>query len=75
MENPIMTFLVNGVQLVKEPFHTCNQNGCGVILHNITAQTGGSYRCEVSGDAPSFRLTYKVANMSIIGIYTCQKEN
>lgn len=63
-----MTFLVNGVNLVKEPYYTCNQNSCRIVLENITADAGGRYRCEVSGDAPSFRLTYEVANMSIIGM-------
>ncbi|XP_050540757.1 uncharacterized protein LOC126905252 isoform X2 [Daktulosphaira vitifoliae] len=37
-----------------------------VTLKNLTLQTSGIYKCEVSTDAPKFEIEFKSANMSVI---------
>jgi len=41
--------------------------GGRVLLKNITADAGGTYKCEVSTEAPSFDTDYKQANLTIVG--------
>lgn len=65
-DNQYMTFTVTGVQVLKEPYYSCSRYGCRITLHNINVQSSGTYRCEVSGDAPAFHLSYEAANMSVI---------
>lgn len=40
-----------------------------VTLSNVTLQTSGTYRCEVSTDGPKFEIVFKSANMNVLGKY------
>lgn len=62
-----MTFQVEGIHITKDPYDDCSRTRCRVTLDNLSVQSTGTYRCEVSGDAPTFRLTYETSNMTIIG--------
>lgn len=44
-----------------------------VTLTNITMQTSGTYRCEVSTDGPKFEMVFKSANMNVLGNYFIHK--
>lgn len=37
-------------------------------LEQLGIYTSGAYRCEISGDAPEFKLVSQTANMTIAGI-------
>lgn len=47
-------------------FH-CNMQK--ITLSNITLQSSGIYRCEVSTDGPKFEMVFKSANMNVLGKY------
>lgn len=40
-----------------------------IKLSNLTLQTSGIYRCEVSTDGPKFEMVFKSANMNVLGKY------
>ncbi|XP_055906579.1 uncharacterized protein LOC129941848 [Eupeodes corollae] len=65
MMSPVyMKFPVVGI-VVSENKNFCNEFSCQIEL-NLQGQTSsGVYRCEVSGDAPHFKLTTKAANMTV----------
>ena len=42
-------------------------NETQVVLRNIQHSNNGTYRCEVSAEAPYFETDFKEANMSVIG--------
>lgn len=44
-----------------------------VTLTNLTMQTSGTYRCEVSTDGPKFEMVFKSANMNVLGKYFIHK--
>ncbi|XP_050443875.1 uncharacterized protein LOC126847605 isoform X2 [Adelges cooleyi] len=57
------------VQVFKQPGITLDLSRCNmrrVTLGNLTFQTSGIYRCEVSTDAPKFEMVFKSANMTVI---------
>lgn len=60
-----MMFPVDGVNVQSD--HICNDKFCIVHLDNLSNDSTGSYRCEVSGDAPDFRIVHETSNMTIIG--------
>lgn len=62
----IRTFPVNGVHLVEQT-NTCNKMTCSIGLEQLGIYTSGAYRCEISGDAPEFKLVSRTANMTIAG--------
>ncbi|CAD6993131.1 unnamed protein product [Ceratitis capitata] len=59
-------FPVKGVTIADGSSH-CNQFICNVELEKLNVHSSGSYRCEVSGDAPEFKLIDKTANMTVGG--------
>lgn len=61
-----MNFKVDGVQTV-EPTNSCNTYRCSVTLVRLSPSSSGTYRCEVSGDAPEFKVAIEVANMTVAG--------
>lgn len=64
----VMKFKVDGVSL-GVGMHNCNQITCTVTLDQLEPQTSGAYRCEISGDAPEFKLVSRTANMTVAGDY------
>uniref|UniRef100_A0A6P4FP86 Uncharacterized protein LOC108053420 n=1 Tax=Drosophila rhopaloa TaxID=1041015 RepID=A0A6P4FP86_DRORH len=55
---------VTGVTIADGSPH-CNQFICNVELEKLSAHSSGQYRCEVSGDAPEFKLIDQTANMTV----------
>ncbi|XP_058982812.1 uncharacterized protein LOC101896291 [Musca domestica] len=57
-------FPVKGVSIAAGSSH-CNQFICEVELEKLSPQSSGSYRCEVSGDSPEFKLIGESSNMTV----------
>ncbi|XP_034116265.2 uncharacterized protein LOC133838062 [Drosophila sulfurigaster albostrigata] len=64
MQTVFRKFPVQGVQLIDDS-NECNESSCRVELNLLGVKSSGVYRCEVSGDAPHFKLTARSANMSV----------
>ena len=65
------TFPVAGVHIMEQTKY-CNPSQCRVRLTNISREhSGGSYRCEVSSEAPAFRLAAETHNVTIAGRSFC----
>lgn len=67
MSPPISRFSVDGVHLGDQTL-VCNKITCSIQLQRLESRTSGSYRCEISGDAPEFKLASRTANMTIAGL-------
>ena len=66
----IMKFPVVGVNLQLSTLdrnYNCNHEICTIVLERLSIKSGGAYRCEISGDAPEFKLISETANMTIGG--------
>ncbi|XP_074037583.1 uncharacterized protein [Leptinotarsa decemlineata] len=63
-----MLFPVAGIHL--EPSGTdCRQNRCKIRLENLSrAYSGGAYRCEISSEAPAFRLASETHNVIVAAL-------
>ena len=44
-----------------------NSNESMVTVRDVKRANSGTYRCEVSGEAPDFETDYREANMSVVG--------
>lgn len=69
---PLMTpaflnFPVVGISLLTHQTYICDSRTCTISLGQLESRTSGTYRCEVSGDAPEFKLDSQTANMTIAG--------
>jgi len=62
-----MIFNVDGVHVNSD--HVCNDKFCTIHLDNLSNNSTGSYRCEISGDAPAFLLSHETSNMTVAGEY------
>lgn len=60
-----MIFNVAGVHVSSD--HVCNEKSCTIHLDNLSSDSSGAYRCEVSGDAPEFKLSHETGNMTVAG--------
>lgn len=58
---------MDGVHVGSDYF--CNNKTCTIHLDNLSRETSGHYRCEVSGDAPEFKLAHDGNNLTIVGEY------
>ncbi|EDW97158.1 uncharacterized protein LOC6536877 [Drosophila yakuba] len=68
LTSPIyMTFEVQGLQ-VLEGKYVCNESSCRLDLSLQGAKSTGLYKCEVSGDAPHFKLADKADNMTVAAL-------
>lgn len=65
-ELSIMSFPVDGVSLNSKS--VCNKESCTIYLQHLTNYTAGAYRCEISGDAPEFKLVHETSNMTVAGL-------
>lgn len=62
-----MTFPVTGVSLLPESTD-CSYRLCKVVLSNITRGISeGTYKCEVSSEAPKFDLVSMSKNVTVAG--------
>lgn len=62
-----MKFSVPGVNIVERPDDICNRRFCSISLGYLNSSSSGLYRCEVSGDAPTFNVDYESRNMTVYG--------
>ncbi|CAH1188800.1 unnamed protein product [Phyllotreta striolata] len=47
----------------------CNQRRCKISLKDLTRMhSGGAYRCEISSEAPAFRLTSETRNVTVAAL-------
>lgn len=63
----VMNFTVDGVTLMEHMYNNCNKVTCTINLQNLGPPSSGAYRCEISGDAPEFKLISKTGYMTIAG--------
>lgn len=61
-----MKFTVDEIE-IPENKYTCNQTRCKIELGQLKKNFTGTYRCEVSGDAPHFKVASKDAHMTVAG--------
>lgn len=61
-----ITFPVAGIQVLEGKYF-CNESTCRVELSLLGAKSTGNFKCEVSGDAPHFKLAAKEDNMTVAG--------
>ncbi|EDW59326.1 uncharacterized protein beat-Va [Drosophila virilis] len=62
-----LTFPVAGIQVLDGKYF-CNESTCRVDLSLLGAKSTGSFKCEVSGDAPHFKLAAKEDNMTVAAL-------
>ncbi|KAJ8948902.1 hypothetical protein NQ318_020488 [Aromia moschata] len=61
----VMLFPVAGVHLASHGTN-CSHNYCKVRLQKLTRDhSGGAYRCEISSEAPAFRLASETHNVTV----------
>ncbi|KAH8413181.1 hypothetical protein KR009_008649, partial [Drosophila setifemur] len=60
---PAQTFLLPGVNV---DLH--NSSDAIVALHNVNLQSAGRFRCEVSGEAPSFQTVTEHGDMVVVSL-------
>lgn len=70
MQQPTVSmFKVAGIHVHNNSID-CDTQSCRIQLWYLQPQSSGVYRCEVSGDAPDFKLVSRVANMTVGGKYS-----
>ncbi|EDV93268.1 GH19206 [Drosophila grimshawi] len=62
-----ITFPVAGIQVLDGKYF-CNESTCRVDLSLLGAKSTGNFKCEVSGDAPHFKLAAKEDNMTVAAL-------
>ncbi|XP_063704191.1 uncharacterized protein LOC134833703 [Culicoides brevitarsis] len=69
-EQQVMMFPAVGVHLTKEPYdpYECGRTKCRITLDNLSVGSTGTYKCEVSGDAPTFPIVFEASNMTVIAL-------
>ncbi|EDW81719.1 uncharacterized protein Dwil_GK10863 [Drosophila willistoni] len=60
-------FPVTGLQVLDGSYY-CNESSCRLGLSLQGAKSTGVYKCEVSGDAPHFKLAAKEDNMTVAAL-------
>ncbi|XP_057654442.1 uncharacterized protein LOC130892816 isoform X2 [Diorhabda carinulata] len=65
---PTLTFPVAGVTVIPNTSE-CDITRCKVNLHNLSSRySGGAYRCEISSEAPAFRLAAETRNITVAAL-------
>ncbi|KAM8705126.1 hypothetical protein ACLKA7_009567 [Drosophila subpalustris] len=62
-----LKFPVAGIQVLDGKYF-CNESTCRVDLSLLGAKSTGTFKCEVSGDAPHFKLAAKEDNMTVAAL-------
>ncbi|XP_050315664.1 uncharacterized protein LOC126750177 [Anthonomus grandis grandis] len=64
----MVTFMVPGVH-IEEKQSRCNQNRCDLLLIKLRKpESSGAYRCEVSSEAPAYRLASETHNVTVAAL-------
>lgn len=63
-----LKFPNDGITLEEERMNFCNRETCSISLINLGNSTSGSYRCEISGEAPEFKLAHAERNMTVAAL-------
>lgn len=58
---------VKGVKISDRNELICNEKMCKIQLQNLSADSTGIYKCEIAGDAPTFKVIENQANMTVLG--------
>ncbi|XP_309122.6 pregnancy-specific beta-1-glycoprotein 11 [Anopheles gambiae] len=61
----VTTYPVDGIVIATDRPTICNQYLCSIRLTELQRRTSGEYRCEISGDAPEFKLANSTRNMTV----------
>lgn len=61
----VTTYPVDGIVIATDRPTICNQYLCSIRLTELQRRTSGEYRCEISGDAPEFKLANGTRNMTV----------
>lgn len=65
---PTLTFPVAGVSVIPNASE-CDITRCKVNLHNLSSRySSGAYRCEISSEAPAFRLAAETRNITVAAL-------
>ncbi|XP_035706102.1 uncharacterized protein LOC110846894 [Folsomia candida] len=67
-ESPIAIFNQPGIHVDLGESFKVLQNRVKFRLKNLDFSSGGTYRCEISADSPSFRTLHMERNLSIIAL-------
>lgn len=63
----VLKFPVSGVKVLSKE-SVCARGRCDLVLTDLNIKnTSGEYRCEVSSEAPAFRIASKTMNISVAG--------
>ncbi|XP_034486014.1 uncharacterized protein LOC117790626 [Drosophila innubila] len=62
-----LKFPVAGIQVLDGKYF-CNESTCRVDLSLLGAKSTGTFKCEVSGDAPHFKLAAREDNMTVAAL-------
>ncbi|CAL8097305.1 unnamed protein product [Orchesella dallaii] len=69
-KEPIQTFNRPGVQVDKNDHKLVSANRVTFKLKNLRLSSGGSYKCEISADAPTFKTLSNESTLAIIVLPT-----
>ncbi|XP_053678207.1 pregnancy-specific beta-1-glycoprotein 11-like [Anopheles nili] len=61
----VTTYPVDGIVIATDRPTICNQYLCSIRLTELQRRSSGEYRCEISGDAPEFKLANGTRNMTV----------
>ncbi|XP_052900760.1 uncharacterized protein LOC128307080 [Anopheles moucheti] len=61
----VTTYPVDGIVIATDRPTICNQYLCSIRLTELQRSSSGEFRCEISGDAPEFKLANGTRNMTV----------
>ncbi|XP_058127589.1 uncharacterized protein LOC131291276 [Anopheles ziemanni] len=61
----VVTYPVEGIVIAMDRPTICNQYLCSIRLTELQRRSSGEYRCEISGDAPEFKLANGTRHMTV----------
>ncbi|XP_050100209.1 uncharacterized protein LOC126580903 [Anopheles aquasalis] len=61
----VTVYPVDGIAIATDRPTICNQYLCSIRLTGLGRRSSGEYRCEISGDAPEFKLANGTHNMTV----------
>jgi len=57
---------VKGVKISERHPMICNEKICKIHLEGLSSFSSGIYKCEIAGDAPTFKVIENQANMTVL---------